>query len=323
MDEFDVIRTYLKPLAQGLEGALDLEDDAALLSPSTGREFVISTDALIAGVHFFNDDPPDLIARKSLRVNLSDLAAMGADPECYSLALALPTDLDEKWLAAFCSGLDQDQQEYGIHLSGGDTTTTPGPLTIAVTAIGSVPIGKAIKRSTAKAGDDIWVTGTIGDAALGLQRIKDNPKQSEDLAQDDLVKRYWLPDPKLSIAPLLRELVTAAADVSDGLVADLNHICAASKLGAIVNADDVPVSQNAVEFMETREGSISDLVTGGDDYELLFVANRENRHQINELSARANTRITLIGEMTAEGKLIVVDTDNQPMPFSIQGYRHF
>jgi len=323
MNEFEFIHSYLKPLAKSYSGALDLADDAAILSLPDGHEFVVTTDALTAGVHFFPDDPADLIAQKSLRVNLSDLASMGADPVCYSLALILPHETNESWLELFCDGLARDQAAFGIHLSGGDTTSTKGPLSIVVTAFGTVPSGQALKRSSARAGDDIWVSGTIGDALVGLKKIKENQPLTVDLSSDPSVQRYWLPNPKVKIARQLRGIATSAIDVSDGLVADLNHVCAASNVGAQLNSTDIPLTSVVKDFLDSKELSIEEIMTGGDDYELLFTVTPEQESCILELARADNINVTKIGTITAKQDLEILGTNGQPLEINRKGFKHF
>jgi len=223
--EFDLIARYFAPLAAGAPGALGLLDDAALVDVSPGHRLVVTVDAVVAGVHFLADDPPDLIARKALRVNLSDLAAMGARPLGYFLAAAF-ADQDEPWLAAFAAGLAEDQASFGVALMGGDTVATPGPLTLAITAIGEVRSGRELRRSAAKAGDLIFVTGTLGDGALGLAALRGALPALSGAQRDFLARRYHLPEPRIDFGRALTEegLALCGMDISDGLGADLGHI---------------------------------------------------------------------------------------------------
>ena len=227
--EFSLIARHFRPLAG--PGALDLSDDAALLTPPSGRQLVLTTDAMVAGVHFLPDDPPDLVGRKLLRVNLSDLAAKGAVPLNYLMTVSVPKDTPEAWYAGFAAGLARDQATYGVTLLGGDTTSTPGPISLSLTIIGHVAPGTAIHRFGAQAGDEIWVTGTIGDGALGLAaatgRLSD--------ATGFLLDRYRLPQPRVGLE--LAGIASAGMDVSDGLVQDLGHICRASALAADITVD--------------------------------------------------------------------------------------
>ena len=249
--EFELIARYFAPLAKGFPGAYGLLDDAAVITPAAGHELVAKTDAIVGGVHFLPEDPPDLVARKALRVNLSDLAAKGAIARAYMLDLMLPKRSVEAWIAGFAHGLAQDQDEYGVHLIGGDTDSTPGPVTIAIMAFGEVPTGRIIRRGGARPGDTIFVTGTIGDAALGLEVLRGRLPELDTASAGFLVDRYRLPLPRVTVGPQLIGLATAALDVSDGLIADLGHICEVSDLTAIVEAPRVPLSPAARAAIET------------------------------------------------------------------------
>jgi len=235
--EFDRIARHFRPLAG--PGSLGLTDDAAVFTPPPGRELVVTADAMVESVHFLPGTAPGLVARKLLRVNLSDLAAMGAMPLGYLVTLSVPRSFGDDWFAGFAAGLAQDQAAFGTALLGGDTTQTPGPLCVSLTAIGHVAPGQAIRRSGAQAGDEVWVTGTIGDGVLGLEAARGN------LADPDgyLAGRYNLPTPRLGLA--LHGWARACMDVSDGLFQDLGHICRASGVGAVVEADLVPLSPQA------------------------------------------------------------------------------
>jgi thiamine-monophosphate kinase len=267
--EDDLIARLFAPIA-GPAG-LGLADDAALLPPCTDPT-VATTDMLVAGVHFFPDDPPALIARKALRVNLSDLAAKGAEPVGFLLSLALPPDWTNEWLTAFAMGLAEDARTYAIPLIGGDTTATPGPLTLSITALGRAP--RFVPRAGARPGDAVFVSGTIGDAALGLVLRRD-PALAARLsptARTHLDDRYLLPRPRLDLLPTLRAHATAAMDVSDGLAGDLAKLCRASGVSAVVEAPLVPFSPAAREAMALSPALFETALTGGDDYEILFTA---------------------------------------------------
>lgn len=272
--EFEVISSYFAPLAGGRRvDALGLKDDAASLAPRPDTEFILTADALVAGVHFFPDDPPDLIARKSLRVNLSDLAAKGATPVAYLLCLSLPEGIDAPWFEAFAAGLAADQREFAIELAGGDTTSTPGPLTIAITAIGEVETGRMLRRAGARPGDDVWVSGTIGDAALGLGILRPVGGRASAIADDDgaayLIGRYRLPQPRVALGRALSGCTAATMDVSDGLLQDLGHIARLAGCGAIVEETEIPLSSPARARISAGTGRLDDVLAGGDDYEIL------------------------------------------------------
>ena len=232
--EFALIARHFRPLAG--PGALDLQDDAAVLMPPPGRDLVLTCDAMVAGVHFLPDDPPDLVGRKLLRVNLSDLAAKGATPIGYLMTVSTPRDTPDAWFAGFSAGLKQDQQQYGVTLLGGDTTSTPGPISLSLTILGHVEPGQAVHRAGARPGDGIWVTGTIGDGALGLAVARGRLADPTG----HLLSRYRLPQPRVGLA--IAGIASAGMDISDGLVQDLGHICRASGLAGEVEAALVPLS---------------------------------------------------------------------------------
>lgn len=297
--EFDRIARYFQPLAAAFPGARDLQDDAGYVTVPPGQELVVTTDAMVAGVHFLPDDPPDLIAAKLLRTNLSDLAAKGAVPLAYSLVTALPRDIDDAWLAAFSQGLAEDQARYGIHLLGGDTVSTPGPLMLTVSALGLLPQGRAVMRGGARDGDAVFVTGTIGDAALGLQ-LALGKRDAGALPPERaafLLRRLRCPDPRTILAVALRDIATAAADVSDGLLADLGHIAKASRLAAALTLPAVPLSPAAERGLALGWATPVDLITGGDDYEIVFTAPPSRRAVIADLSTRLGLPITEVGRM--------------------------
>ena len=303
--EFDRIARHFRPLAG--PGSLGLTDDAAVFAPPPGREMVVTADAMVEGVHFLPGTAPALVARKLLRVNLSDLAAMGATPLGYLVTLSVPRSLGDDWFAGFASGLAMDQESFGISLLGGDTTQTPGVLTVSLTAIGHVAPAAALRRSGAQAGDAVWVTGTIGDGALGLAAAR------RELADPDgwLRSRYDLPTPRLGLP--LAGWARAAMDVSDGLFQDLGHICRASGVGAVVEAALVPLSPQAraagPEWAETA-------LVGGDDYELLLAA----PPGVDPPTGVAATRI---GRFLAGEGVRVLDESGHDMPLARLGWSHF
>lgn len=329
--EFEVIRRFFAPLAAGFPGAFGLTDDAAVLSVSPGRTLVVTTDALVAGVHFLPDDPPADVAAKVLRVNLSDLAAMGAEPLAYTLAAALPADLDVAWLEAFAGGLAADQDRFGIRLAGGDTVSTPGPLMLTVGAFGTVAEGAELRRSGAKEGDSVFVTGTVGDAALGLIALKGGLAGLEAGHRDAVIGRYRRPDPRTTCGPRLVGLAQAAIDVSDGLVADLGHVCEESGTGAEIETERLPLSAAGRAALAAGEAGWADVVTGGDDYELLFTAPSAAGPKVAELAAELGLAITEIGRVTArsgtevagEGRVAVIGRDGRRLALKAPGFRHF
>jgi len=316
--EFELIAAILAPLTGGDPRALGLTDDAAVLPQTTGTDTVVSTDTMVAGIHFLMSENPDIIARRLLRVNLSDIAAMAAKPAGYFLNLTVPAETGNDWLERFTSGLAEDQREFGLTLLGGDTTHTTGPLTLSVTMFGEAPSGAAMRRSAAKPGDIVFVSGTIGDAGLGLSRLLEN--RSTD---DALVRRYQLPTPRTELGPALRGIANAMADVSDGLVADLGHICAASGVAATVRADAVPLSEEARAGLAGGKTDIGFLLTSGDDYELVFAVSPGRTNDVLAAAARVNVPISEIGQVGEGEGVAVLDAQGVDISPEIGGYRHF
>jgi thiamine-monophosphate kinase len=313
--EFEFIARRLRPLASA-PGALALVDDAALLEPRPGMQLVLTKDAMVADVHFLPADPPDQIAKKLLRVNLSDLAAMGAAPMGYLLALARPRAIEDEWLDAFCAGLAEDNAAFEISLLGGDTVGTPGVLTLSLTAIGEVPKGRALLRSGAKAGDDIWVSGTLGDAALGLAVLQGRLELAEPV-RSHLIERYRLPRPRLALGQALRGVAHAAIDISDGLLADLGRIAETSDLGAEIRIDLLPLCQADLP------GAWDAALSGGDDYELLFAAPPSQRSVIARLAERLALPLTRIGALQAAPGIRVLDAAGAEIRPERTGWQHF
>jgi thiamine-monophosphate kinase len=312
-DEFSLIARYFAPLSQSFAGAMSLSDDAAFVTPEPGKVLVVTTDAIVEGVHFLSNTPADLVARKLVRVNLSDLAAKGAKPFAVLFNAVFPKTLEESWIASFSAGLKQDFDQFGISLIGGDTVSTPGPLCLALTALGWATIGMTPHRSVAKAGDDIWVSGTIGDGGAGLLVAKGN------FASDYLRDRYQLPQPRVELGQAIAGLVNAAMDVSDGLIQDLGHICAASNLGAELLLDHIPLSQ---AYRETGL-SVLDAASMGDDYELLFTASPHQSEAIQDQSLRCGIDIARIGRMI-EGKGVCChDAKGAIVTPTRTGWQHF
>lgn len=328
--EFDLIRRYFAPLAAATPAALGLGDDAAILKPRLGTELVITTDALVASVHFFPDDPPDQIGRKMLRTNLSDLAAKGATPLGYLMTCAFDGAVDEAWLAAFCSGLAADQAEFSIGLLGGDTVGTPGPLTLSVTALGEVPAGRALRRNAAKAGDLVFVSGTLGDAALGLKRLQGALTGLTNLDGNYLIDRYRLPRPRLSLGRALVEtgLTKAALDLSDGLLADLGHVGEQSVLAAEIESTTLPLSPAARQALDQDPALIAEIVAGGEDYELLFTAPSGAGRELMALGNRLGVQVTPIGRMIEAagrepGTVRLLDAGGREIALNRRGWQHF
>ena len=321
--EFALIARYFAPLAADSPGALGLTDDAALIELAAGEELVVSSDALVASVHFLPEDPPELVAKKALRVNLSDLAAMGADPVGYTLAAMLPQGVAEDWIAGFAAGLAADQKEFGLSLIGGDTTATPGPLGVAITIFGRVPKGQAMRRRGARPGDLVAVSGTIGDGALGLDALAGRLPDlgAEDAAQ--LVARYRLPQPRLHLGRALRGLASAGLDISDGLVADLGHIAALSEVAITIRGDAVPLSAAARAALAGDPARLGRILAGGDDYELALTISRQNSTKLAAIAAATGVPITVIGEVAAGQGVRVHDAAGREITPAAGGYAHF
>lgn len=321
--EFALIAKLFAPLSKNAPGAFGLTDDAALIKPRAGHEQVITADALVEGVHFLRTDPPDTIARKALRVNLSDLAAKGAEPEGYLLTLALPDWPDMTWLENFARGLGEDQNEFGLALFGGDTTSTPGPLTIAITAFGWVPLGQMLRRSGAKPGDLVFVSGTVGDGGGGLAVLKNNTTAIPPKNSDCLINRYRLPSPRLALGKALRGIASAALDVSDGLIADLGHIADVSGAHIAVDASRIPLSDALKSLWGNGTEAAAGAATSGDDYEIAFTAPASARDRVLAAAQQAATAITEIGRVEAGHGVALIDSAGHEVPLARQGFTHF
>lgn len=324
LGEFERIARYFSPLVEGQEDALGLRDDAALITPPPGKRMAVTADALVAGVHFLADDPADRIARKALRVNISDLAAMGAEPYGYTLALALPRDFPEAeaWLETFTAGQRADHAEFGIRLLGGDSVSTPGPLSISVTAFGWVPADKALMRSGAHPGDEIYVSGTIGDSGLGLAVLRGECTVLDAGFRAFLADRYHIPHPRPLLGQALLGIASAALDVSDGLLQDLGHIVETSGLLAEIRLSALPRSEAAAEALKAGLVQPADLLSFGDDYELLFTAPAELRGEVEEAARRSGVPVTRIGHMKAGNGVHLLDDDGNLIEVQKRGYTH-
>ena len=310
LGEFGIIARHFRPLAG--PGALDLLDDAAVFTPPAGRELVVAADAIVAGVHFLPDDPADLVARKLLRVNLSDLAAMAAVPLGYLTTLSAPGTTTDAWFAGFAAGLSHDQDSFGITLLGGDTTSTPGPLSLSLTVLGHVAPGEALRRTGARPGDGVWVTGTVGDGALGLRALRGELADPGGFLAD----RYRLPQPRLGMS--LSGVASAGMDVSDGLVQDLGHLCRAAGIGASIDAASVPLSRAArsagPEWLHT-------CLTGGDDYELLLAVPPGAEDALRQ--AVGAVPVTRIGVFRKQPGVDVLGPDGGALSLPSGGWSHF
>lgn len=324
MDEFALIREFFAPLSRGFDGGLGLTDDAAILPCSNEVDFIVTKDALSEGVHFIGTESPRLLAQKALRVNLSDLAAMGAKPMAYLLAVMLPHHVDSAWVAEFARGLQEDQDTFGIYLAGGDTIATKGPLTFSITAIGTAPAGKALRRSHAQAGDRIFVTGTLGDSALGLELLhrKINIAMQKE-ARQFLESRYFLPEPRVAAGQRLISLATSCMDISDGLVQDMSHICRASETGAVMEIQKLPLSSAARTLVQEDASLWPAIFSGGDDYELLFTVPEARVPEVASLADELKLPMTDIGHMKAESGATLLDDRGKPVKIDAPGFRHF
>jgi len=315
--EFALIARHFRPLAG--PGALSLGDDAALLEPPAGRALVLAADAMVAGVHFLPDDPPETIGRKLLRVNLSDLAAMGAAPLGYLMTTAFTRGTGEDWIAAFVAGLAEDQREFGIALLGGDTVATPGPATLSLTIIGTVA-GAALRREGARPGDAVWVSGTIGDGALGLRVLQGALAD----ATGHLARRYRLPEPRLALGEAARGVARAGLDVSDGLVQDLGHLCRAGGCGAEIASDAVPLSAPARALLAADAALLPVILGGGDDYELLLAVPPDAEAEFAARAAALGIPVARIGRfLEGPPEVVVRGADGAPIVLPRAGWSHF
>lgn len=322
-----LIQTYFAPLAAGLPGAHGLLDDCASLPPRAGEDLIVTTDAVAAGVHFFPDDAAGDIAWKALAVNVSDLVSKGTTPTAYVMALAFPEQPEPEWLLAFSHGLAEAQAAFGIKLAGGDTDRRPGPLSITITAFGHVPSGRMVRRSTAKPGDSIFVSGTIGDSALGLQLRRDAELGASwglnEAAENALIARYLRPEPRVALGPALLECASAAMDISDGLAKDLDRLARASGVGARVIGSEIPLSEPARMASDRARDLFPNIVTGGDDYEILAAVPRERCPAFREAAALAGIPVTEIGSLQAGSGMEILDLNGAPLVLGQLGWDHF
>lgn len=322
--EDDLIARHFRPIAAD-PGAFALSDDAACISVRDGHDLVVTVDAVVANVHFLPDDPPDAIARKALRVNLSDLAAKGATPRGFVLTLALERR-DDAWLATFARALGEDAATFACPLLGGDTVRTPGPLTISITAFGEVPSGAMVRRAGAQPGDIVVVSGTIGDAALGLRLLRGDIQLALPLADRDwLISRYRVPQPRLAMAPCVARHFHAAMDLSDGLAGDLARLCRASGVSARINVDDVPLSTGARQIRQTGPEEAREwIMVGGDDYEILGTVAPLLWPQAEAAARAAGVALTPIGTIVGgDGPPVFVDAAGAPVSVAATPFTHF
>jgi thiamine-monophosphate kinase len=329
LSEESLIAHYFAPLAQNFPGADGLRDDAAVFEPPVGTDLVVTTDALVAGIHFFADDAPADVAWKALAVNVSDLVAKGATPLAYSLALALPPPPSAEFLESFVEGLAEAQAQFGIALSGGDTTATNGGgVMISVTAFGTVRHGKTLRRGGARRNDSLYVSGTIGDAALGLKLRRGDADVAswpiDEAARRWLIRSYLRPQPPISLAAVLLAHASAAMDISDGLAIDCRRLCLASGVSAAVDIADVPLSLAAAGALAGEPSLRHTLLTGGDDYEVLFAVRGGEEKSLEDAAALAGIPVTRIGKvMTGEPGLTLIDAEGTAVDFGTGGFDHF
>ncbi|NWH08478.1 MAG: thiamine-phosphate kinase [Alphaproteobacteria bacterium] len=321
--EFDLIARYFAPLSQGAPLAFGLLDDAAILRPRAGEDLIITKDAIIEGVHFLPDDPPQSVAQKLLRVNLSDLAAKGAVPQAYLLATAWPNALPERWIAGFAKGLAKDQAAFGLALIGGDTVATPGPMMLSCTMIGRMARGGMVKRSGARPGDRVYVTGTIGDAYLGLLLLRGRIEGLRRSQARMLAARYRVPEPRVAFGKVLPHLASAALDVSDGLVADAGHLATTSDCRITIRLDDVPASPAAHAVFERYPVHRAPSLAGGDDYEILFTARPAKGRAVIEAARACKLRVTEIGRVEEGERVRLLDAGGSEIRLEKHGYTHF
>ena len=326
--EDELIATYFAPLAG--PGAFGLRDDAAILAQKPGHDIVATKDMLIAGVHFFTDDPPGAVARKALRVNLSDLAAKGAEPSGFLLGLALPEDWTAHWFAGFAQGLGEDAAAYKCSLLGGDTVKSAGPLIVSITAFGTIPTQRMVARAGVAAGDRIFVTGTVGDAALGLKFRLDVAQDTEwthCVSQADaayLAGRYLLPRPRLCLRAALRAHAHAAMDISDGFAGDLTKMLRLTGMTAEVMTADVPLSDAARNILREAPSLLETILTGGDDYEILCAVPPSQSAAFEARADAAGILVHLIGTARpGNGPPLFKDAEGQSLVFAQTSFRHF
>lgn len=322
MNEFERIEKFFKPLARGHQGALGLRDDAALLDVPEGCEMVVSADMSVEGVHFRKEDEPGNVACKTLRVNLSDIAAKGAKPLGYFLSLCWPERLGESGMKVFAEGLARDGDVFDIPLLGGDLTAGE-QFTVAITVLGTVAKGSMPLRSNAEAGDDIYVSGTIGDSALGLLLLEGRQGALSTQERDYLHQRYFLPVPRLELGQALVGSISASIDVSDGLLGDLEHVCKTSGLGARIREADIPLSPAAEKMLAGDDSLIERILTGGDDYELLFCAKPSKRAAIDRIGSVSGVPVARIGETAENNDIILIRPDGTETIPATKSFRHF
>jgi len=317
-----LIARYFQPIATH-PGALGLSDDAAFIKPPPGCDLVLKTDGIIGGVHFFAEDAAQGVARKALRVNLSDLAAKGAKPLGFLLSLALPKETGDDWLSGFAEGLRDDAARFGCPLFGGDTDRTPGPITISIAMFGSVPEGTMVRRAGAKPGDRVFVSGSIGDAALGLALRKGAPWNLNGAQRGHLLSRYLLPQPRNALAEAVRGHASAAMDMSDGLAGDFAKLCRASRVAAEIEVARVPLSDAAKAVLAAEPAMLETALTGGDDFEIVCTVPAGKADSFRAAAKAADVAVSEIGEIKAGEGVRFVDSNGQALAFKRASFSHF
>ncbi len=322
MHEFEIIADYFVALTMGREECAGLQDDAAVLKIPEGYELVVSSDTLNAGTHFMKDEAPENIARKALRVSLSDLAACGAEPLSYQLNIAYPQRPQADWLKAFTGALLKDQKEFGVFCSGGDTSSIHGALSISITALGLVPAGKAVRRSGARDGDAVILTGAIGDAALGLEALW----KGQEKAYPKAVGRHRVPEPRIKAAKLVRENARAAVDISDGFLADLGHVCSVSGVGAEIHLGKggLEFSKEVVTALDTGFLKTEQALSGGDDYELALAVPQDQVKALVAGFKKLGFSPQVVGRFSSKiSGVRVLDAEDEEVPLKAVGWQHF
>lgn len=317
-----LIARFFKPLATH-PGALGLSDDAAFLTPPAGFDLVLTTDAIVGGVHFFPEDAADTVAGRALRVNLSDLAAKGARPLGFLLSLALPREIGEQWLEGFAQGLRAAADLFGCPLFGGDTDRTPGPIVVSIAMFGTVPEGTMVRRAGAKAGDRVFVTGTIGDAALGVMMRNGKRWKLDEPQRQHLLSRYLVPQPRNALAEAVRIHASAAMDISDGLVGDFGKLCRVSGVAADVDVARVPLSEAARAVIAANPDAVESVLTGGDDYEIICTVPPAKAGSFQAAAGAANVAVSEIGEIKAGEGTRFIAADGRALTFKRASFSHF
>ncbi|WP_421131913.1 thiamine-phosphate kinase [Alteromonas sp. A079] len=319
MKEFDLIGRYFSDSGHKRKDVvIGIGDDCAVTTVPENQQLAVTTDTLVAGVHFLKDAPAKSIAYKTVAVNLSDLAAMGAEPAWISLSLSLP-DASEQWLTDFVEGLHEITQYYSVQLIGGDTVK--GPMAMTITAQGFIPPGSELTRSKAKPGDWVYVTGSLGDAGAGLD-ILQNTLEVTGEARDVLINRHYFPTPRVAVGTALRRLATSCIDISDGLLSDLGHILKSSGCGANIHVDRLPLSRALTQAV-SAEDAIEYALSAGDDYELLFTASEEQKGSLETSLRSTNVKATCIGQLTGQsGALTLLKNNEKFVPKIVKGYEH-